>query len=79
MEAGNAKKRQRSKRHPAHLYGVLFKFLLILDIQPSALVLQPGLITQANGSAYIETEKTKVACAVYFFLPFSKYQVIHWL
>lgn len=27
-------------------------------------VLQPGLISQANGSAYIETEKTKIACAV---------------
>lgn len=28
------------------------------------LVLQPGLINQANGSAYIETEQTKIACAV---------------
>ena len=28
------------------------------------LVLKPGLISQANGSAYIETEKTKIACAV---------------
>jgi len=27
-------------------------------------VLQPGLITQANGSAYIETEQTKIACAM---------------
>ena len=27
-------------------------------------VLKPGLIDQANGSAYIETEKTKIACAV---------------
>lgn len=27
--------------------------------------LQPHLISQANGSCYIETEKTKVACAVY--------------
>ena len=26
--------------------------------------LKPGLISQANGSAYIETEKTKIACAV---------------
>ncbi|EEB87116.1 hypothetical protein MPER_15667, partial [Moniliophthora perniciosa FA553] len=33
------------------------------DIRP--IFLQPGLIRQANGSAYIETEKTKVACAVY--------------
>lgn len=28
------------------------------------LVLQPGLINQANGSAYIETERTKIACAM---------------
>jgi len=27
-------------------------------------VLQPGLISKANGSAYIETERTKIACAV---------------
>ena len=34
-------------------------------------VLQPGLINQANGSAYIETERTKIACAV-FVLSFRK-------
>jgi len=33
------------------------------DIRP--IFLQPGLISQANGSAYIETERTKIACAVY--------------
>ncbi|KAG9226287.1 hypothetical protein CCMSSC00406_0003166 [Pleurotus cornucopiae] len=33
------------------------------DIRP--IFLQPGLINQSNGSAYIETEKTKIACAVY--------------
>ncbi|KAJ7285800.1 3' exoribonuclease family, domain 1-domain-containing protein [Mycena rebaudengoi] len=33
------------------------------DIRP--IFLQPGLISQANGSAYIETVKTKIACAVY--------------
>ncbi|KZV91047.1 ribosomal protein S5 domain 2-like protein [Exidia glandulosa HHB12029] len=33
------------------------------DIRP--IFLQTGLITQANGSAYIETERTKIACAVY--------------
>jgi len=33
------------------------------DIRP--IFLKPGLITQANGSAYIETENTKIACAVY--------------
>ncbi|KAF9246489.1 3' exoribonuclease family, domain 1-domain-containing protein [Melanogaster broomeanus] len=35
----------------------------VADIRP--IFLQPGLISQANGSAYIETEKTKLACAVY--------------
>ncbi|KAJ3564294.1 hypothetical protein NP233_g8392 [Leucocoprinus birnbaumii] len=34
-----------------------------LDIRP--IFLQPGLISQANGSAYIETERTKIACAIY--------------
>ncbi|KAF9069675.1 3' exoribonuclease family, domain 1-domain-containing protein [Rhodocollybia butyracea] len=33
------------------------------DIRP--IFLQPGLISQANGSAYIETERTKIACSVY--------------
>ncbi|KAF9454519.1 ribosomal protein S5 domain 2-like protein [Macrolepiota fuliginosa MF-IS2] len=33
------------------------------DIRP--IFLQPGLISQANGSAYIETEQTKIACAIY--------------
>ncbi|EJD53014.1 ribosomal protein S5 domain 2-like protein [Auricularia subglabra TFB-10046 SS5] len=33
------------------------------DIRP--IYLQTGLITQANGSAYIETERAKIACAVY--------------
>ena len=28
-------------------------------------VLRPGLISQANGSAYIEADKIKIACAVY--------------
>ncbi|GLB34924.1 putative ribosomal protein S5 domain 2-like protein [Lyophyllum shimeji] len=34
-----------------------------MDIRP--IFLQPGLIDQANGSAYVETERTKIACAVY--------------
>ncbi|KAI0283029.1 mRNA transport regulator 3 [Russula aff. rugulosa BPL654] len=33
------------------------------DIRP--IFLKTGLIKQANGSAYIETERTKLACAVY--------------
>ncbi|KAH9981176.1 mRNA transport regulator 3 [Lactifluus volemus] len=33
------------------------------DIRP--IFLKAGLIKQANGSAYIETERTKIACAVY--------------
>lgn len=39
--------------HPHHVH---FVFYLV--------VLTPGLISQANGSAYIETDKTKIACAV---------------
>ncbi|TRM62499.1 3' exoribonuclease family, domain 1-domain-containing protein [Schizophyllum amplum] len=34
-----------------------------LDIRP--IFLRPGLISQANGSAYIEAEKIKISCAVY--------------
>jgi hypothetical protein len=34
----------------------------------SRVVLKPGLITQANGSAYIETEHTKLACAMLVYL-----------
>ncbi|KAI0054109.1 ribosomal protein S5 domain 2-like protein [Auriscalpium vulgare] len=33
------------------------------DIRP--IFLKAGLTSQANGSAYIETERTKIACAVY--------------
>ncbi|OCH94978.1 mRNA transport regulator 3 [Obba rivulosa] len=33
------------------------------DIRP--IFLKAGLITQANGSAYIETQRSKIACAVY--------------
>ncbi|GAW02388.1 ribosomal protein S5 domain 2-like protein [Lentinula edodes] len=35
----------------------------VSDIRP--IFLQPGLISQANGSAYIETDRTKIACSVY--------------
>ena len=38
----------------------------------SSTVLQPGLISQANGSAYIETERTKIACAVYVHSPMAQ-------
>lgn len=33
------------------------------DVRP--IFIKPGLINQANGSAYVETEKTKLVCAVY--------------
>ncbi|KAK7467095.1 3'-5'-exoribonuclease [Stygiomarasmius scandens] len=33
------------------------------EVRP--IFLRPGLILQANGSAYIETEQAKIACAVY--------------
>ena len=38
-------------------YSIDFDFALLQD-------LKTGLINQANGSAYIETERTKIACAV---------------
>jgi hypothetical protein len=38
------------------------------------IVLKPGLISQASGSAYIETERTKIACAV--LVPFNLVDVI---
>lgn len=36
-----------------------------LLINDNHIVLQPRLIDQANGSAYIETQRTKIACAVF--------------
>jgi len=36
----------------------------VLQDESEYLVLQPGLIDQANGSAYIETGNTKIACAM---------------
>jgi 3' exoribonuclease family, domain 1 len=39
--------------------------LLDLTISGPLAVITTGLISQANGSAYIETERLKIACAVY--------------
>jgi hypothetical protein len=41
------------------------------------IVLQPGLISQANGSAYIETERTKIACAVFVLSFVLSYRSLH--
>ncbi|KAH0583840.1 hypothetical protein H2248_009438 [Termitomyces sp. 'cryptogamus'] len=43
------------------------------DIRP--IFLQPGLIDQANGSAYVETERTKIACAVFVFFYFTSHTI----
>lgn len=46
-----------------------------VDRDPSSIrpiYLKTGLINQANGSAYIETHRTKIACAVYGPRPVSK-------
>lgn len=47
---------------------VFHSFLLFFPPQKvktsQLLVLSTGLINQANGSAYIETEKAKIICAV---------------
>ena len=42
-----------------------FILFLALMYNPILSDLKPGLISQANGSAYIETAKTKIACAVF--------------
>jgi len=61
----------KSKTQRSRAPGDIRPICACLDCTPlqtgadSFTVLQPGLITQANGSAYIETEKTKIACAVY--------------
>lgn len=34
-------------------------------IYDNHVVLKPRLIDQANGSAYVETQRTKIACAVF--------------
>lgn len=39
------------------------------ELHSRGTVLKPGLISQANGSAYIETEKTKIAVAVCVIFP----------
>ena len=53
------------------IYDLYVRVLLNLNYHyanaVSQKVLKPGLINQANGSAYIETGRTKVACAVYIF------------
>ena len=66
------RKKMSSRKPNAVGHLVTFgQYVRALDCTPlqtdadSFTVLQPGLITQANGSAYIETEKTKIACAVY--------------
>lgn len=47
-----------------HLCFVKVSKLITLNNLDIYIVLKTGLISQANGSAYIETEKTKIACAV---------------
>ena len=56
---------EAAPRYTSNLYVVYdFRHPSDLTTAPSV-VLQPGLISQANGSAYIETERMKIACAVY--------------
>ena len=49
--------------HTAHLY--VAHSIACTDCDMDGAVLQPGLIGKANGSAYIETERSKIACAVF--------------
>ena len=72
MDGGQGAEGERPNGNSANMCvstvsGVLHHLKLSIVVT----VLKPGLIDQANGSAYIETEKTKIACAVsvaFFFL-----------
>ena len=62
-KAGQAirKGRQPSEIRPICTVCYTSLFNVSLNSTP---VLKTGLISQANGSAYIETERTKIACAM---------------
>jgi len=59
-------KKTRKGRKPGDVRPICISSSQVLGCwsNTSIAVLTTGLITQANGSAYIETEKTKIACAV---------------
>lgn len=52
-------------------YKVIFLCPSSLIVKNLTLVLRAGVVSQAKGSAYLETEKTKIICAVY---PFEIFQ-----
>lgn len=52
-------------------YKVIFLCTSSLIVENLTLVLRAGVVSQAKGSAYLETEKTKIICAVY---PFKIFQ-----
>lgn len=66
-EASQSKSRQgrgaKDIRPICTMSTVAQSFLFLVITMPTDL--KPGLISQANGSAYIETAKTKIACAVF--------------
>lgn len=59
----------RGKGEALQIYGhcvslsLTWRFSLV--IYDNHVVLKPRLIDQANGSAYVETQQTKIACAVF--------------
>ena len=66
METWEPEEREGCTGHSANMCDHLFDASAVdVLIKPAGtIVLKAGLINQANGSAYIETEKTKIACAV---------------
>ena len=55
----------RNGRGAKEIRPICTSHIQLSELHSRNAVLKPGLISQANGSAYIETEKTKIACAVY--------------
>lgn len=68
-EPAEIRVRPTSDIRPICACHILICYLLPWFHHVSILVLQPGLINQANGSAYIETENTKIACSVFVLSP----------
>ena len=66
METWEPEEREGYTGHSTNMYDHPFDASVVdVLIKPvGTIVLKAGLINQANGSAYIETEKTKIACAV---------------
>jgi hypothetical protein len=65
LRLGSSESREKAgQRNISDPYVAIFAEVRAELLMLNFTVLQPGLISQANGSAYVETDRTKVACAV---------------